>query len=100
MIKINRRALLGSVAAIGITSSLPIPAFAEEITKGGTLVIASSQVPRHLNPAVQSGIATAVPGTQIFASPLKYDENWNPQPYLAKSWEVSADGKTVTLKLV
>jgi peptide/nickel transport system substrate-binding protein len=67
---------------------------------GGTLVIASTQVPRHLNGAVQSGIATAVPSTQIFASPLRYDENWNPQPYLASSWNVAADGKTVTLNLV
>ena len=67
---------------------------------GGTLVIASTQVPRHLNGAVQSGIATAVPSTQIFASPLRYDENWNPQPYLASSWDVSGDGKTVTLNLV
>lgn len=67
---------------------------------GGTLVIASTQVPRHLNGAVQSGIATAVPSTQIFASPLRYDENWNPQPYLASSWDVASDGKTVTLNLV
>ena len=67
---------------------------------GGTLVIASTQVPRHLNGAVQSGIATAVPSTQIFASPLRYDENWNPQPYLASSWDVAGDGKTVTLNLV
>ena len=67
---------------------------------GGTLVIASTQVPRHLNGAVQSGIATAVPSTQIFASPLRYDENWNPPPYLASSWDVSGDGKTVTLNLV
>jgi len=47
-----------------------------------------------------SGSATAIPGTQIFASPLRYDENWNPQPYLAKSWEVSQDGLAVTLHLV
>jgi len=67
---------------------------------GGTLVIGSSQVPRHLNPSVQSGTATAVPGTQLFASPLRYDENWNPQPYLAESWEVSDDGLSVTLNLV
>jgi peptide/nickel transport system substrate-binding protein len=53
-----------------------------------------------LNGAVQSGIATAVPSTQIFASPLRYDENWNPQPYLASSWDVAGDGKTVTLNLV
>ncbi|MDG1209809.1 MAG: ABC transporter substrate-binding protein [Paracoccaceae bacterium] len=67
---------------------------------GGTLVIASTQVPRHLNGAVQSGTATAVPSTQIFASPLRYDENWDPEPYLAESWEISADGLSVTLNLV
>ena len=87
--------LMGAAAIAVGTLATPM-AFAD----GGTLVIASSQVPRHLNGAVQSGIATAVPSTQIFASPLRYDENWEPQPYLAKSWETSADGKTVTLHLV
>jgi len=81
-----------SVAALSLTA---IPAFAD----GGTLVIASSQSPRHLNGAVQSGIATAVPSTQIFASPLRYDENWEPQPYLAESWSVSDDGLSLTLNL-
>jgi peptide/nickel transport system substrate-binding protein len=87
--------LLGA-AAFAALSSTALPAFAD----GGTLVIASSQVPRHLNGAVQSGIATAVPSTQIFASPIRYDENWEPQPYLAQSWETSEDGLTVTLNLV
>ncbi|GAB5436997.1 ABC transporter substrate-binding protein [Falsiruegeria mediterranea] len=86
--------LLGAVS-LAVTS-LAAPVFAD----GGTLVIASTQVPRHLNGAVQSGIATAVPSTQIFASPLRYDENWEPQPYLAESWEVSEDGLSVTLNLV
>ncbi|MDQ2090794.1 ABC transporter substrate-binding protein [Marimonas arenosa] len=87
--------LMGA-AAIAVGSLASTPAFAE----GGTLVIASTQVPRHLNGAVQSGIATAVPSTQIFASPLRYDENWEPQPYLAKSWDISEDGLSVTLNLV
>ena len=64
------------------------------------MVMVSTQVPRHLNPAVQSGIATAVPGTQIFASPLRYDADWNPHPYLAESWKVADDGLSVTLNLV
>ena len=68
--------------------------------QGGTLVIGSTQTPRHLNPSVQSGTVTAVPGAQIFASPLRYDENWNPHPYLAESWEVADDGLSVTLNLV
>ena len=87
--------ILGTTALLASTT-LAAPVFAE----GGTLVIASTQVPRHLNGAVQSGIATAVPSTQIFASPLRYDENWEPQPYLAESWEVAEDGMSVTLNLV
>lgn len=75
-------------------------AMAGEPQMGGTLLIGTTQVPRHLNPSVQSGIATAIPGTQIFASPLRYDENWQPHPYLAESWEVADDGLSVTLRLV
>ncbi len=67
---------------------------------GGTLLIQSTQVPRHLNGTVQSGYATAVPGTQLNASPLLIDENFEPQPYLAESWEVAEDGLSVTLNLV
>lgn len=87
--------LMGA-AAIAVSALSSAPAIAE----GGTLVIASTQVPRHLNGAVQSGIATAVPSTQIFASLLRYDADWTPQPYLAQSWETAADGKSVTLHLV
>ena len=67
---------------------------------GGTLLIQSTQVPRHLNGTVQSGYATAVPGTQLNASPILIDEDFQPQPYLAESWEVGEDGLSVTLNLV
>ena len=70
-----------------------------EVVTGGTLVYATNQSPRHLNGTVQSGLATAVPGTQINASPLFFDENYEPQPYLAESWEVAEDGLSVTLNL-
>lgn len=73
---------------------------AEEPKRGGKLVMAIGSTPRHLNPAVQSGTATGIPGTQLFAAPLRYDEGWNPQPYLARSWSVSEDGLTITLNLV
>ena len=84
-----------------LTTALPITGVAaEEPVRGGTLIQAVQGTPRHLNPAVQSGIATGQPGAQLFAAPLRYDEDWNPQPYLAESWEVSDDGLTVTLNLV
>ena len=88
---------LGLAVAFATSTARMVPAMAGD---GGTLVVASTQVPRHFNGAVQSGLATAMPSTQIFASPLRYDDNWKPQPYLAESWETAADGLSVTLKLV
>ena len=73
---------------------------ADSHKKGGTLIMSVGATPRHLNPAVQSGIDTGAPGAQLFATPLRFDENWNPQPYLAESWSISDDGLSVTLNLV
>ena len=95
---LTRRDTLALIAATGATLSLPVGA-QDQPKRGGTLVIGSTQTPRHLNGAVQSGIATAVPSTQIFASPLRFDDKWNPQPYLAESWKLADDGKSLTLNL-
>lgn len=95
--KLARRAWFGALMASAFFATA---AQAEEPKSGGTLVMAIQQTPRHLNPAVQSGTATGIPGTQLFAAPLRYDEGWNPQPYLAESWEISDDGLSVTLNLV
>ena len=88
-----------AVSVLALCAGAAMPAMAEPV-RGGTLVQAIQSTPRHLNPAVQSGIATGQPGAQLFAAPLRYDENWDPQPYLAESWEISEDGLTVTLNLV
>ena len=94
---LTKRSLLGASLTTLTTLSLGLEAQAAE---AGLLVIGTSQVPRHFNGAVQSGIATAMVSTQVFASPLRFDDKWNPQPYLAKSWSVAPDGLSVTLKLV
>ncbi len=86
--------------ATALVSVLATSAMAEDPVKGGTLVTWLGQTPRHLNPAVQSGVVTGAPGAQLFAAPIRYDDSWTPQPYLAESWETSEDGLTVTLKLV
>lgn len=90
----------GLVAASVTAAMLATTAFAEEPKRGGTLVTVLGSNVRNLNSAVQSGIVTGFPGAQLFASPLRYDENWEPQPYLAESWSVSEDGLQVTLNLV
>lgn len=90
----------GLSAAAGLCLSAgTMLASADEPTLGGTLVVGTYQAPRHLNSAVQSGIATGLPASQIFASPLRYDADWNPQPYLAESWELSDDSLSLTLHL-
>ena len=95
---LTRRDTLVLLAATGATLALPAGA-QEQPKRGGTLVIGSTQTPRHLNGAVQSGIATAGPSAQIFASPLRFDDKWNAQPYLAESWKLADDGKSLTLNL-
>ena len=100
MNKLRKLTLSLSIAAALLSSTLTTQAVADEPKQGGTLVASLGSNVRNLNPAVQSGIATGFPGSQLFAAPLRYDEDWTPQPYLAKSWEVSEDGLKVTLNLV
>ena len=93
---LHRRTLLATGTAL-----LVVPA-GRALAAGdaGSLVLGMLQEPRHFNGAIQSGTATAVPGAQIFASPLRFDADWQPQPYLAKSWSVAPDALSVTLNLV
>lgn len=97
--RLNRRHACVAVLALATALALAPRADAQEPKRGGTLVVGYTQTPRHLNGAVQSGVATALPSTQLFASPLRFDDKWNPQPYLAESWKLADDGKSLTLNL-
>ena len=96
-----RRTLVTVTTVLAILSTVA-PA-AAQTTGGagsaGTLVVGFNSVPRHLNSAVQSGTVTGIPAAQIFASPLRFDKDWNPEPYLAETWSFQDDGKSVLLKI-
>lgn len=96
---LTRRSAASLALVVGSVLVSPLTVSAQTPKQGGTLVVGSTQTPRHVNGAVQSGIATAMPSTQIFASPLRFDDKWNAQPYLAESWKLAADGKSLTLNL-
>ena len=85
-------AVLLALSAVSVQAETP--------KQGGTLVWSIGTTPRHLNPAVQSGIATGAPGAQLFATLVRFDDKWNAHPYLAKSWQTSTDGLAVTFNLV
>lgn len=85
------------IAFVGVLSPIT---WADEPKIGGTLNVLSPSNIISLNPALVSGSATAMPGTQLFAGLVEFGDDWNPKPYLAKSWEVSSDGLTYTFHLV
>jgi peptide/nickel transport system substrate-binding protein len=68
-------------------------------TRGGTLNSILQPEPPMLNIAVNQQTPTQTVAGKIFLSLLTYDFNLKPLPSLAKSWDISADGKTYTFNL-
>lgn len=91
------RAVIAGLASAAIFS-LPVPVTAEP-TRGGTVVITSTPEPPILTNAMSSAPVTNEVATKIFEGLLEYDMDLNPLPSLAKSWEVSSDGKIITFQL-
>ena len=80
-------------------SLMLVTAAVAEPKQGGTLTFSYRLIAGHFNPAIASGTPTGIPATQLFAALLRFDDQWNPQPYLAKSWKISDDGLKVTVVL-
>jgi len=93
----SRRDFLGQSA--GLVAALALPEIGRAATAGGTLTVGSQNM-RTLNPAIQPGNATGLPGTQLFAGLVLLDDKFQPQPYLAQRWEVSQDGLEYRFHLV
>lgn len=92
---------LRTVALSGIALSVLLGGGvnAAEPKQGGTLTFINRLIGGHFNTNIASGTPTGIPGVQLHAALLRFDNNWKPQPYLAESWEISEDGLAVTVKL-
>ena len=88
----KRLVSLLAVAAMGVGLAWSAAA---EPKRGGTLTFVYRIIGGHFNPTIASGTPTGIPGTQMFAALLRFDDKWQPQPYLAKSWEITDDGLSV-----
>jgi peptide/nickel transport system substrate-binding protein len=67
--------------------------------KGGALqVVVTPEPPMLMQGLNQNGPTNMIAGN-IYESLLRYDEKLNPQPSLAKSWEVSPDQTVYTFRL-
>ena len=84
--------LLGMAGTASADSARPHP-------HGGERVVAMGAEPSNLIPFMAGDSASNAVGSLIHASLLRYDKNLELAPDLAKSWEVSNDGKTLTFHL-
>ena len=74
---------------------------AETVKSGGILNygIASKSITVGVDPHVIQGDRTGWVLGQVCEGLLNYDQGLNPVPWLAKSWTITADGKTYTFEL-
>lgn len=65
---------------------------ADEATGGGTLVVAISEDPGQFNPAITTSGSVHTASELMYNGLVSYDEDFQPQPDLALSWEIEEDG--------
>ncbi|WP_331317375.1 ABC transporter substrate-binding protein [Methylobacterium mesophilicum] len=93
---LSRRTVLALPLGLAAAAS---GARAAEPKRGGTMVMIVHPEPSTLaHYAVSAGNIPPI-ATQVYEGLCTYDWDQNPQPNLAKSWEVAPDGKTITFKL-
>ena len=75
------------------------PPLSAQAKRGGTLVVATGNDPGQFNPGITTAGGTHLVTGNIYNGLIFLDEQFNPQPDLAESWTVSADGRTFTFAL-
>jgi len=92
-------AVAATVAQPMTTAPTAAPSTAGTPKRGGTVVVVIGADPGPLNPAITTAGGTHTVTDQIFNGLVGLDDNLNPVPELAASWQISADGKMYTFKL-
>jgi len=86
-------ALVGAWLAPACVGAQDAPA------RGGTLVVAISADPGHLNPSITTSGATHTAAELLYNGLLGRDERGNPLPELAESWQVEQAGAGYRFRL-
>lgn len=85
--------------AIAVCGTVASQTFAQTPLRGGTLVVAVSADPGHLNPGISTAAAVHAVADSMFNGLVALDQDGNPVPDLARSWSVNAAGTRYELKL-
>ncbi len=91
----------GVILTLAVALGLATVARAAETPRaGGTAIVGVAGDPGHLNPAISTaGPLHAVAGS-IYNGLVALDRDGAPQPDLARRWDITPDGRTVTFHLV
>jgi peptide/nickel transport system substrate-binding protein len=96
-------ALAGALALLAAGCARDEPATqdqaAEGPVKGGTLVVALSADPGHLNPAITTSGGTHAAAELLYNGLVSLDEQGRPAPELAESWTVEQNGLLYRFRL-
>lgn len=95
----TQAATTAATTAAATTQAATTAAAAGTPKRGGTVVIAQSSDPGQFNPAITTSGAIHPFTDQMFNGLVGLDDNLNPVPELADSWQISSDGKVYTFKL-
>jgi peptide/nickel transport system substrate-binding protein len=94
---------VGAVAgSLALGASAQVPPAAGQESSGGVLRIAFSDAitKDSMNPAIsQDNFFIVPPQSTMYESLVKLDNNFQPTPHLAESWEASDDAKTWLFRL-
>jgi peptide/nickel transport system substrate-binding protein len=80
-----------------LAALIAVPGLAQ--TRGGTLNAIVNPEPPNLVLGLNQLLPTQLVASKIYQGLLRYDFDLTPRPSLAKSWEISPDGKTYTFHL-
>jgi peptide/nickel transport system substrate-binding protein len=90
--------VLGLLLLVGGARSQPARGQGAPV-RGGTLVVAISADPGHLNPAITTAGPTHTAAELLYNGLLGRDERGNPVPELAESWQVEQGGAVYRFRL-
>ena len=97
--RLSRRGLLLSSILPAVTAEATAQGTARTPVRGGTMVMIVNPEPATLATYAVSAGNIPMITTQVYEGLLTYDWDIKPAPALAKSWEVSSNGKTIVFRL-
>ncbi len=95
----KKNGLIAVLLTISLLLMATAAVMADEPKYGGTFRCALASEPGTLDMQMTTGVAASIPARHVLEGLFAFDATYTPQPMLAESWELSADGTVATFHL-